>query len=274
MNRLVGVLTVAVSLTAASTANAGAVLDRVLGTKTLKVAAGVDWPPASFMNDKGQLDGYDVDIVKGIAKYLGVQVQFVTPGWDIIASGKWEGRWDLALGQIVPTKARAEKFSFPAIYIYSQAVAAVHKDSKATQASDLDGKVVGVAANTTQEAYANRTLTPDWLGAQPVEFQFKAGKVKTYESTNIALDDLRLGDGIRVDAVIAPATIVGKAIKSGYPIKQLGGGLFSAPASFATLHGDTEFDDKIATAVKSMKDDGALSKLSVKWYGVDFTVAN
>ncbi|SFQ24962.1 amino acid ABC transporter substrate-binding protein, PAAT family [Bradyrhizobium sp. Ghvi] len=277
MNRLARMLPVAVSLAAALAAlpaNAGAVLDRVLATKTLKVAAGVDWPPASFMNDKGQLDGYDVDVVKGIAKYLGVQVQFVTPGWDVVAAAKWEGRWDMALGQITPTKARAEKLSFPVIYIYGQSVAVVHKDSKANQLSDLDGKTVGVTANTTQEAYTNRNLTPDWLGGRPVEFQLKPGKVKTYESTNIALDDLRLGDGVRLDAVVAPAPIVGRAIKSGYPIKRLGGVLFSAPASFATLHGDKEFDDKIAAAVKSMKDDGSLSELSLKWYGADYTVAN
>ncbi len=35
---------------------------------------------------------------------------------------------------------------------------------------------------------------------------------------------------------------------------------------------DMEFNDKIAEAVKDMQADGTLSKLSVKWYGVDYTV--
>lgn len=275
MNRAATVVAVVALFTfalAASEANAGTVLDRMVSTKTLKVAAGANWPPMSFINDKGQLDGFDVDVAKRLAKYLGVEVQFVTPGWDVIAAGKWEGRWDIAMGQMTPTKKRAEVFSFPAVYIYGPSVAAVHKDSKATKLSDLDGKLVGVAANTTQEFYANHTLAPAWIGAQPLEYQFKPGKVKTYESTNVAFDDLRLGDGVRLDAVLTQDVLVRNAINSGYPIKQLDGILFSAPAAIATVPGDREFDDKIAAAIKSMRDDGALSKLSIKWYGTDYTV--
>ncbi|MES0039762.1 amino acid ABC transporter substrate-binding protein, partial [Mesorhizobium sp. M0046] len=38
------------------------------------------------------------------------------------------------------------------------------------------------------------------------------------------------------------------------------------------LHGDKEFSDKVAAATKSMREDGMLSKLSIKWYGSDQTV--
>ena len=41
----------------------------------------------------------------------------------------------------------------------------------------------------------------------------------------------------------------------------------------AIEHGDPEFKAKIADAVQGMKTDGTLSKLSVKWYGTDYTVA-
>ena len=37
--------------------------------------------------------------------------------------------------------------------------------------------------------------------------------------------------------------------------------------------GDKELNDKIAEAVAAMQADGTLSTLSVKWYGVDYTVA-
>ncbi|MQX91590.1 transporter substrate-binding domain-containing protein [Sinorhizobium meliloti] len=254
-------------------ANAGAVLERVLSTKTLTVAVGTAWGKMSFLNDKHELDGSDVDIANAIAKSLGVKTNFVTPGWDVITAGKWEGRWDMAMGQMTPTKARAEKLTFPAVYFYNHAVAVIHKDSKATKLSDLDGKVVGVSASTTQESYANHDLTPDWLGAQPIQYQFKPAQVKAYPSSNnIALEDLRLGDGVRLDAVLADESTAINAIRSGYPLKVLGESLYSEPGSIVTLHGDKEFGDKIAAAIKSMKDDGTLSKLSIKWYGVDYTV--
>ncbi|WP_210328543.1 transporter substrate-binding domain-containing protein [Mesorhizobium amorphae] len=90
-------------------------LDRVLATKTLTVAVGTDWGKMSFLNDKHELDGSDVDIANAIAKYLGVKAKFVTPAWVFITAGEWEGRWDMAMGQLTPTKARAEKLSFPVV---------------------------------------------------------------------------------------------------------------------------------------------------------------
>ncbi|RVK86714.1 amino acid ABC transporter substrate-binding protein [Sinorhizobium meliloti] len=278
MNKLVTTIATVASFAVASVAwsnhaNAGAVLERVLATKTLTVAVGTAWGKMSFLNEKHELDGSDVDIANAIAKSLGVKTNFVTPGWDVITAGKWEGRWDMAMGQMTPTKARAEKLTFPAVYFYNHAVAVVHKDSKATKLSDLDGKAVGVSASTTQESYANHDLTPDWLGAQPIQYQFKPAQVKVYPSSNnIALEDLRLGDGVRLDAVLADESTAINAIRSAYPLKVLGESLYSEPGSIVTLHGDKEFDDKIAAAIKSMKDDGTLSKLSIKWYGVDYTV--
>ncbi|ULJ74250.1 transporter substrate-binding domain-containing protein [Rhizobium gallicum] len=259
------------SVVCSTVANAGEVLDRVLATKTLTVAVGTDWGAMSHLNEKHELDGDDIEIANRIAKYLGVQVKFVTPGWDLIAAGKWEGRWDLAMGQMTPTQARTKKFDFPAIYFYGPVVAVVHKDSKATKLSDLNGKTVGVGAGNITESYANHTFTPGWINAKPVHYEFTPGQVKTYGSSNVAFDDLRLGDGVRLDAVLGDDTISREAIKSGYPMKVLGQ-LFSAPGAIAVEKGDKEFSEKIGTVVNEMKKDGTLAKLSVKWFGVDYTV--
>lgn len=258
-------------VTAASSneANAGEVLDRVLATKTLTVAVGADWGAMSHMNDKHEIDGDDVDVAKGIAKLLGVEVKFVTPGWDIIAAGKWQGRWDLAMGQMTPTHARAEKFDL-VTYFYGPTVAIVHRDSKATKLSDLEGKVVGVGSGTAAESYANHTFKAEWIDAKPIEYEFTPGEVKTYGSTNIAFDDLRLGDGVRLDAVLGDDTIAREAMKAGYPIKVVGA-LFSAPGAIAIEKGDAEFYNKVSASVKSMMEDGTRAKQTVKWFGMDYS---
>jgi polar amino acid transport system substrate-binding protein len=261
----------AVSL-AALPAQAGEVLDRVLAAKNLKVATDASWAPQSFMNDKNEMDGFDVDIAKEIGKHLGVSVEFVTPGWDIITAGNWQGRWDMHVGSMTPTKKRAEIFDFPAVYYYTPAAVAVHKDSKAETLADLDGKVVGATATSTFDAYANHDLTLDAAGAPAFTYEFKAGEVKSYANSTTAFDDLRLGDGARLDAVVSSLPSILDAEKAGYPIKQLGKPVFFEPLAVAIEHGDKELGEKIAEAVEAMKADGTLSKLSVKWYGVDYTV--
>ncbi|TIV55928.1 transporter substrate-binding domain-containing protein [Mesorhizobium sp.] len=251
-----------------TSAMAGEVLERVLAAKTLKIAVGTDWGPISSLNEKHELVGFDVDVAKAIARFLGVKAEFVTPGWDVIAAGNWGNRWDLSMGQATPTKERAEKFNFTTNYFFERQVVVVHNTSKYSTPSDINGKTVGVGSGTLAEQYANHTLTPNWLGAEPFDYKFKAGDVKVYTSTNVAFDDLRLGDGIRLNAVITDSTIAQTAIKAGYPFKTIGA-LLSAPGAIMTMKGDQEFTDKISAAIKSMQNDGTLSELSKQWYGSD-----
>jgi polar amino acid transport system substrate-binding protein len=253
-------------------ANAGAVLDRVKTAGTLKVATDANWPPQSFLNDKNEMDGFDVDVAKEIGKRIGVKAEFVTPGWDIITAGNWAGRWDMHAGSMTPTKERAKIFDFPAVYYYTPAAVAVHKDSKATSLADLDGKVIGVTATSTFEAYAKKDLTLDAAGAPPFNYEFTPKEVKSYANSTTAFDDLRLGDGVRIDGVVSSLPSIMDAKKAGYPIKQIGDPVFYEPLAIAIEHGDPELSAKIADSIKDMKNDGTLSKLSVKWYGVDYTV--
>lgn len=275
MNKITTTITAAsmviASVVFGTTAYAGEVLQRVLATKTLKVAVGIDWGSASSLNAQHELDGYDVEIAKRIAKDLGVKAEFVTPGWDIMTAGNWEGRWDIGMGQMAPTKARAEKLDFSEPYFYDRIVIIVHNDSKATKAADLNGKTVGVTSGHMAEAYANQTYTPDLVGAEPVHYDFKAGAVKTYPSGTVGFDDLRLGDGTRLDAYITDGSIAETAIKSGYPFRVLDT-LFYTPGAISMMKGDKELVEKVNAVLKSMRDDGTLSKLSIKWYGSDHSV--
>ena len=277
MNRLAVLAAAAASLAttfAAFPAHAGAVLDRVTSAKVLKVATDANWAPQSFVNDKNEMDGFDVDVAKEIGKRLGVSVEFVTPGWDIITAGNWQGRWDMHVGSMTPTKERAKIFDFPAVYYYTPAAVAVHKDSKANKLADLDGKVVGTTATSTFEAYAKHDLTLDAAGAPPFTYTFNPSEVKSYANTSTAFDDLRLGDGTRLDAVVSSLPSILDAVKAGYPIKQLGEPVFYEPLAVAIEHGDKDMGEKIAEAVKTIQSDGTLGKLSEKWYGVDYTVTH
>jgi len=271
MNLLKPVLgAVLVGLLSVTSANAGDVLDKIMSSKTLKVATDANWPPQSFINDKNEMDGFDVDVAREIAKRLGTEVEFITPSWDIITAGNWNGRWDMHVGSMTPTKQRATKLSFPAIYYYTPAAVGVHKDSKITEISELSGKKVGTGTGTTFELYLQQDLTIDAAGAPTFNFQIDNSVIKSYETSTIALDDLRLGDGVRLDGVVSSLPVFLEAIKNGYPIKVLGDPIFYEPLAVTIDLGDSELNAKIASIVAAMQDDGVLSEMSKKWYGVDY----
>jgi len=250
---------------------AGETLDRVMSTKTLTMSSDPEYPPQSFLNDKNEMDGFDVDVGKEIARRMGAELKIVTPSWDIITAGNWGGRWDMSVGSMTPTKKRAEVLDFPAVYYYTPAAFAVHKDSAIDSLDGLNGKTIGSCGGCTYDAYLMKSLEIDAEGAPPFEYEVEAGEIKTYETDTHAFDDLRLGDGTRLDAAFSALPTIQEAIKSGYPMKVIGKPAFYEPLSVATDKGDPEFDAKIAEAVAAMKADGTLKQLSEKWYGVDLT---
>jgi polar amino acid transport system substrate-binding protein len=250
---------------------AGEALDRVMDKKLLKVATDANWAPQSFINDKNEMDGFDVNVAQEVAKRLGVSVEFVTPAWDVITAGRWSGRWDLSIGSMTPTTERAKILSFPAVYYYTPAAFVVHKDSSATMVKDLNGKKVGATTASVFERYLQKDLTINAEGVPAFEYQVDTDFIKSYEASNVVLDDLRLGNGSRLDGALTSIPTIQAAIKNNYPLKQLGGPVFFEPLALAIDKGDQEFNDKLAGIVANMKSDGTLSKLSQKWYGYDYT---
>jgi len=257
----------------ASGALAGEVLDRVNETHVLKVATSANWAPQSFLNEQNEMDGFDVDVAKEIAKRLGAEVEFVTPAWDVITAGNWKGRWDLSVGSMTPTAKRTEVLSFPAVYYYTPAAVAVHNDSEATQPSDLNGKIVGACVNCTYELYLKHDLTIDAQGVPAFEYQITPAEIRSYQGSQPVFDDLRLGNGTRLDGIVEALPAINDAIKNGYPIKVIGEPVFYEPLALAIDKGDQDFNDKLAAIVAEMQADGTLTSLSMKWYGVDYTSA-
>ncbi|RJF99331.1 transporter substrate-binding domain-containing protein [Noviherbaspirillum saxi] len=267
-----GVLATAMFGLSASCAVAGETLNTVLKTKELKVATNSDYAPQAFMNKNNQLDGFDVDVAKEIATRLGAKASFVTPGWEIMTAGRWSGRWHMVVGSVTPTKKRAEVLDFPAVYYFTPAVFAVHKESKAQKVSDLNDKTIGVVSASTFQGYVDRKLVIDAVDTPKFEYQVTTKKVRGYGDAN-ELVDLAMGDGVRLDAVLQSLPTIKAAIDKGMPLKMLDKPVFYEPLAIATDKGDKEFNDKVAEIVAAMKKDGTLKKLSEKWYGIDYTTA-
>ena len=95
-------------LSLAMTAQAGVVYDYIKSNNELMIATDANWAPYSYINDAGEMEGFDVDVAREIAKRMGVEARFITPSWDIITSGNWNMRWDVSVGSMTPTESRSE----------------------------------------------------------------------------------------------------------------------------------------------------------------------
>lgn len=248
-------------------------LDQVMEAGKLLVSTDPNYAPQSFLNDDGELDGFDVETAKEVAKRLGVEVEFVTPDWDLITAGGWAARWDVSIGSMTPTDERSEMLWFTGGYYFTPAVFAIHKDnSDIMSVEDLSGKVVGLGTATTYESWLNGTLSI--LGGE-IMYDPPAGiDVKPYTTDSEAVQDLALGDGVRLDAVMSAQPTIQEAMDSGVPLKYLGTPAFYEPLVFSLDKSRGKSDKMVAKLdeiLDEMHSDGTLTELSLKWFGIDIT---
>jgi peptide/nickel transport system substrate-binding protein len=248
-------------------------LDQVMAAGKLVVSTDPNYAPQSFINDEGDLDGFDVNVAQEVAERLGVEVEFVTPDWDLITAGNWGGRWDLSIGSMTPTEARAEVLWFTDPYYYTPAVFAVHRDNTdILSVDDLSGKNLGLGTATTYEAYLDGSLAI--MGGEIMYDPPSGINVQPYSTDAEAIEDLQLGDGVRLDAVMSAQPTIQNAIDEGLPLKYVGTPAFYEPLAFALDKSRGASDQMLSelnSVLADMHSDGTLTELSVKWYGIDIT---
>jgi len=250
-------------------------LEEIYAAKTIIVSTDANYAPQSFLNDKGELEGFDVSVAKEVAKRLDVKVKFITPDWDLITAGKWGKRWDISIGSMTPTKERKNALLFTLPYYSSPAQFAIHKDNTDIKTlADLAGKRIGIAGETTNERYLQKDLSIE--DVKIVYQDWKPGKLQTYPTDANHIEDLSLGDGLRLDAIFSSKQTIAEAIRSGCgkgcPMKMLGEPPYYEPLSFAldkSRANSQTLVDKLNEVIKSMNADGTLIKLSEKFYNTN-----
>ncbi|MEE4150541.1 ABC transporter substrate-binding protein [Pseudomonas viridiflava] len=261
-----------VTLAASTQALAGATLDRVQKNKELVNVLMESYPPFSFLNDKNELDGFDVDVAKAVAQKLGVKLRLETPSWDVIAAGRWSGRYDICVCSMTPSKARAEVFNFPVEYYASPAVIVVNaKDDRIHSAKDLSDKKVGLTSASSYESYLNKNLVIEGAEDKPLQYPFENVQIAPYDNDNVAFQDLGLGTGVRLDAVLTNLVTAKPRLDQDKRFKLAGESLYEEPNFVAIEKNDPEWDAKVREVFAELKKDGTLSKLSQKWIGADIS---
>ena len=249
------------------------VYENIIAKRLITVATDANWPPQSYFNEDNIMDGFDADVAREIARRMGVEIKFVTPAWDLIVAGGWNGQWDLHVGSMKPTHALAKKLDFPAIYYFVPASVAVHKNSTFSSISQLSGKRIGIAASTAFEHYLKGDLAIESKAAPVFSYQINNPQIISYEASLLALDDLRSHPGQTLDAVISARPEIMQLISDGHPLKVIGDPVFYEPLAVAIDIGNDALAQNLTDIINWMHKDGTLSRLSRKWYGVDYSVA-
>jgi polar amino acid transport system substrate-binding protein len=255
----------------ATTKDSGDLLAQICDKGVLTVSTDPKYPPQSAYDAKtGKYEGFDIDVATEIANRLGVDIAWQTPAWESITAGSWNGRWDLTVGSMTPTNPRQKVLDFSQPYYYTPAVVVVHKDntSVADISTDLDGSKIGVCSGCTYQQFLDKSLA---IKGFTFDFVIDDATAVGYDTDTSALNDLALGDGTRLDAVITSLTTAQGFIDAGKPVKVVGDPVFFEPLAAGVDKSasvdPTSFAAAVDKIVGDMHSDGTLTKFSKKWYG-------
>ncbi|WP_411677417.1 transporter substrate-binding domain-containing protein [Caproicibacter sp.] len=232
-------------------------LQRVLDAGKLTVVGSGGYPPFNYIDDSGNVIGFDVDVGQEIAKRMGVKLNYVTSEWSGLIEGLRNGRYDAILGSMAITDERLQSVNFTTPYYYSGAQLVVRSDSGFTDPNQLNGKKIAVATGTNFEQDVKT------LGAESA----------LYDDDNSTMLELISG---RVDGVITDRLVALEAkrkMKEGDQLQLLGKVMRVEKMGIAVNQNDTSLLNKLNEIVQAMHDDGTLTQISKKWQGgADITV--
>ena len=200
------------------------------------------YPPWNFINDAGEVDGFERELGDELCKRAELTCEWVTNEWDSIIPNLVSGNYDTIIAGMSITAERDEVIDFTQNYSQPD------PSSYLAMSMDIDPASAMIAAqtNTIQAAFIAEK------GWSLVEFA-------TPEETISAVKN---GEA---DAVLADSSYLGPFAAEGDMVlldqhEMIGGGV-----GLGVRESDGALKAKFDAAIASMKADGSLNDLITKW---------
>ncbi|NMM04538.1 ABC transporter substrate-binding protein [Paraburkholderia sp. RP-4-7] len=232
----------------------------------LRYGIEASYPPFESKSANGELQGFDIDLGKAVCAAAKMSCSWIETSFDGLIPALQGRKFDAINSAMNVTEKREQTIDFTTVIyrVPSQLIARVGSGLQPTAAS-LKGKSVGVLQGSIHENFARA----HWATA--------GVNVVTYQDQNQVFNDLTSG---RLDAtlVLSPSgqsaflsTPEGKGFTfAGVPVqdeKILGRGV-----AFGLRQGDGALKEKLNAAIKQVKAEGTIEKLSKKYFGdIDVT---
>ena len=245
---------------AGSTAGSGEAADRLEAAKargTLIVALEGAWSPWCYHDDTDTLVGYDVEVSRAIAQYMGLEPEYVEGEWDGLFAGLEAGRYDIVCNGVEVTEERAKSYDFSEPYAYIHTALAVRADDDSiTCFEDLAGKTTANSIASTYmtlaESYGAEVLGVDTLD-ETIQMLL-AGRVDATLNADVSFYDYL---NVHPDAAFKLVAETEEASHVCIPVRNDG----SADTLLAAVN----------EAIDALRADGTLAEISEKYFGSDIS---
>ncbi|RYJ07462.1 MAG: transporter substrate-binding domain-containing protein [Actinomycetales bacterium] len=246
-------LAVTAGLGAASPASAADEPVVVVGTEGT-------YPPFTFHDpDTDDLTGYDIEVVKAVAKQAGWRLKFVESSFDSLFVALDSKRIDVIANQISINPEREAKYGLSTPYTYSRGVIVTPSDvDDITTLKDIKG------------LRAAQSTTSNWAGVA----KDAGAKIEAVDGLSQAAKVLEQG---RADVIVNDnIAILDYLATSGTKKIKIAGEAEGQQTQQALMFrkADPQLKEQADTALQTLRDDGTLKKISEDYFKADVSVEN
>ena len=154
-------------------------------TVTINVAISPDYAPYESLNKKGEIVGFDADMIKLFPNYLNsskttYKFAYKKMSFDNIITQLQAGQADVGISGFSYNKKRKVDWSTP--YTATAQVAVVNKDSGITSLKDLQGKKLAAQSGSTGETAAKNVKNAKVSSVSNAQENFPALKAKQFDA--------------------------------------------------------------------------------------------
>lgn len=227
------------------------------------VGTGTQFPNICFIDDKGNLTGYDVELVRAIDEKLPeYEFEFKTMEFSNLLLSLETRKIDFIAHQMEVNSEREEKFLFnkEPYNVFPLQVTVNAKNNSIQSIDDLKGKNISVSPTSNSAVYIEKYNKEHNLGANII---YSSGSVDIHN---------QLATG-RIDAIITTPFAVKYYNESNEAQeKVVGDALLNSKVYFLLNKDEAVLQERLDDAIRELKAEGVISKLSKKWLGDDYTV--
>lgn len=234
--------------------SAGAVLDRVVDSGTLRVAMSGDQAPFNMRNRDGDLMGMEVDLVEALASALNVELEVVTMDFAELLPALSAGKADMVVSGLAITADRSRTVRFAGPYMLSgKSILTTSQGlANAESTDELNAgklKLAALAGSTSQQ------FVEDYLA------DAKLVKVADYES---GVSMVRKG---KVDALVAdmPICVLSTLRYPDQGLMTLEQPISVEPIGIAVPASDPLFHSLVENYLDTFESTGMLNALRQAW---------
>ena len=243
MTRLSSVLVVSVVavLVFAVAVSCGGSSDRV------RVGTEGAYPPYNFVNDRGEVDGFERELGDELCRRAGLECVWVTDEWDSMIPSLVAGDYDIIMAGMSITDERDRVIDFTQPYLPPSPSVYI---ALAGAGEGATGGRVAAQAATVQAGYLSQS------GATLLEYPLAP------EAVAAVLDGE--ADAALVDQEFARDSITQSEGRLAFVGPEV---TLDSGTGIGIREDDSQLKDKLDQAIDAIKEDGSLNILIKKWFG-------